>query len=102
VLKRIGLPTSLNVIPPSVRHARPTIAHHALAEELDLGLDLRIPEDFDLLAVSIICDAGQPKGGQVGLCVVDSLDKPGPAAHLDELPRLENTGDLLIASDTVT
>jgi transposase len=47
--------------------------------------DLGIQQHLDLLALRIVGDAGEPNGGEIGLCVVDRLHQPLPAAELDEI-----------------
>jgi hypothetical protein len=44
---------------------------------------------FVLFALRVVGDARQPQRGQIGLCVVDSLDQPRSAAYLDELTLLD-------------
>jgi len=48
--------------------------------------DLQRLAPLDLLALSVVGDAGQPAVWSDRAPVVDSLDEPRPAAHFDELP----------------
>ena len=52
--------------------------------------DLGVPEDLDLLALRVVGDAGEAQRCEVRCAVVDRLDEPGTAAHLDELPLLDH------------
>jgi hypothetical protein len=47
--------------------------------------DLGIPEDRQRLALRIVRDAGEAKGGHPGRLIKDTLDEPRTPAHLDEL-----------------
>ena len=55
----------------------------------DLGADLGVPDNLDLLALRVVGNAGEPQRRQRGLTVVDRFNEPWSAAHFDELTLLD-------------